>query len=200
MYASHTHDNIALPPDAEAQRHEEARWIARCLAGEADAFRPLVQRYERMVRSLVRRLVDREADIDDVAQQSFVTAFDRLAQYAGGAKFSTWLCQIALNKCRDHLRGRRQRAEDDIGEMDFASAQDGPEQALIGKQMDRQLQCALAKLNRADRETIVFKYLFGYSYETVAAILNCSVPAAKVRSLRAREELKDVLLAMGVRP
>lgn len=200
MYASYMQDETALPATDEAQWQEEAQWIARCRAGDANAFRPLVQRYERMVRSLVRRLIQSDAEIDDVAQQTFVTAFDRLGQYVGDAKFSTWLCRIALNKCRDQLRGRRYRAEDDIGDMDFASAQDGPEQVLVGKQIDRQLQGALTKLKRGEREIIVFKYVCDYSYETVAAILNCSVAAAKVRSLRAREHLKDVLLAMGIVP
>lgn len=200
MYASYPQSNTVPIPGDAVQQQEEAGWIARCRAGEADAFRPLVQRYERMVRSLVRRLMPSDAEIDDVAQQTFVTAFDRLGQYAGDAKFSTWLCRIALNKCRDQLRGRRRRAEDDIGEMDFASEQQGPEQVLIDKQMDLQLQGALNKLKRGEREIIVFKYVCDYSYETVAAILNCSVTAAKVRSLRARERLKEVLLAMGVVP
>ncbi len=179
---------------------QEVEWVARCLNGDTRAFQPLVQRYERMVRSVIRRLIVAEHEVDEVAQQTFVTAYENLAQYTGGARFSTWLCQIALNKSRDALRRRQRRPESNIDDLDLESAAAGPEGEIEAKQRDAQFQAALRQLRPADREVIVFKYISGLSYEEVAKILGGTPEAAKVRSHRAREELKRVLETMGIVP
>ena len=186
-------------------QHEEAGWIARCREGEAQVFRFLVERYERMVRGVIRRLTATEHEVDELAQQSFISAYEKLAQFNGSCQFSTWLCQIALNKARDALRARRHRTDDvDIDELELESAEDGPqarvEAAQVERLRDRQLQAALGALKPEDREVIVLKYLHEHDYETVGRMLGCTVQAAKVRSLRARERLKHILQRMGVEP
>lgn len=183
-----------------AQDDEDGERIRRCLAGDTRAFRPLVERYERMVRAVIRRLVGAEHEVDDLAQQAFVTAYENLAQYSGNAKFSTWLCQIALNKSRDALRHRQRRPEVDVDDLDLESAAAGPEDELEEKRHDAQLQAALRRLKPAEREVIMFKYIQGYSYEEVARVLGCTVEAAKLRSHRARKVLKRILEGMGVTP
>lgn len=184
---------------------QEERWIARCRQGETQAFRFLVERYERMVRSVIRRLIAAEHDVDELAQQSFVSAYEKLAQFNGSCRFSTWLCQIALNKTRDAMRARRYRDNDlDVDELELKSGDAGPQAQLEAQQeeqqRDRQLQAALGSLKPADRELIVLKYIEGHGYDTVAEMVGCTVQAAKVRSLRARERLKDILQRMGVKP
>lgn len=183
------------------QRDEESEWVSRCLGGDTRAFRPLVERYERMVRAVIRRLIDAEHEVDELAQMTFVTAYERLAQYSGAARFSTWLCEIALNKSRDARRSRhRQPVADDIDDLDLESGTPGPEARLEQRQRDAQLQAALQRLKPADREVVVFKYILGSSYEELARLLGCTADAAKVRSHRARERLKEVLEGMGVAP
>lgn len=185
-----------------AQAREEQEWVARCRQGEIEAFSFLVVRYERMMRSVIRRMLARDEDVDDMAQASFVTAFERLAQYSGQSRFSTWLCQIAVNKCRDLYRSRR----DAGGWRDGGDAPDpvddalGPEQRYEARQKDAVLQAALGRLKPQDRELIVMKYIAGHDYETVARILGCSPQAAKVRSVRARTTLRAILSGMGVEP
>jgi len=180
---------------------QEREWVAQCLQGDAQAFRPLVQRYERMVRSVIRRLIAAEHAVDELAQQTFVTAYESLAQYSGDARFSTWLCQIALNKSRDAMRTWHRRPEEDInGGLELESAAAGPDEELEEKQRHAHLQAALRRLKPADREVIVFKYILGFSHAEVAKTIGCTSEAAKVRSHRAREELKRVLESMGIVP
>lgn len=199
--ASHVVGRSEETQDTVDQQRREEGWIARCLAGDAGAFEGLIASHETMVRSMIRRLVDAEHEVDELAQQTFIAAYENLRQYAGTARFSTWLCQIALNKSRDHMRRWRARRDDaDIDELDLASDARGPDGLLAAKQLDRQLQAALRAMKRADREVIVFKYIAGHSYETVAQILGCTPQAAKVRSVRARDELKKVLESMGIEP
>ncbi len=187
----------------DTRQREEGEWIARCLKGERDAYRFLVQRYERMVRSVIRRLIVSEMEVDDLAQAAFITAYESLEQFAGSARFSTWLCEIALNKSRDWLRGRQRRQanidEDaQVDSVDVGDPSDGPERRAELTQRDARLQAALARLRPGEREVIVLKYVEGHDYETVARLLNCGVEAAKLRSFRARDALKQVLLRMGI--
>jgi RNA polymerase sigma-70 factor, ECF subfamily len=186
-------------------RPEESEWIERCLRGEKRAYEHLVRRYERMVRSVIRRLIASDAEVDDLAQAAFVTAYENLAQYNATARFSTWLCQIALNKCRDWLRAQHRQRTDvdgdaDIGRLDVRDPAGGPESMAELKQQDAQLQAALARLRPSEREVIVLKYIEEYDYETVAGMLGCSVDAAKVRCLRARDALRRALERIGMKP
>lgn len=188
-----------------AARDEEREWIARCLRGETRAFRFLVERHERMVRSLIRRLIAQDHEVDELAQQTFVSAFEHLGRYAGEARFSTWLGQIALNKSRDWMRARRRRQVDidddaDGAELDVGDPGLGPEEQTASRRRDVQIQAALAQLRPAEREVIVLKHIQGHDYETVARLLGCKVEAAKVRALRAREALKRILQQMGIEP
>jgi RNA polymerase sigma-70 factor (ECF subfamily) len=187
----------------DPQLQEEIEWIERCRHGETRAFAPLVARYERMVRSVIRRLVGREDEVDELAQVTFVTAWERLAQYSATAKFSTWLCQIAVNKCRDRYRFLRRWETVPVEPLEPDALPDetpGPEQQLADKQLDAQLQAALGQLKPQERELIVFKYVEGHDYDMVARILGCTPQAAKVRSVRARAALKEVLMRLGVEP
>jgi RNA polymerase sigma-70 factor, ECF subfamily len=188
----------------DPSQREENEWIERSLRGEQRAYGLLVQRYERMVRSVVRRLILSDAEVDDLAQAAFVTAYENLAQYGGTARFSTWLCQIALNKCRDWLRARERHRSNidenaDIEQVEVGDPTEGPEFRLESSELDAMLQQALGRLRASDREVIVLKYIEGHDYETIAQMLGCSSDAAKVRSLRARDMLKRVLEQMGVK-
>ena len=186
---------------SEGRWKEEQRWIERCCAGDTAPFRLLVERYERMVRSVIYRLVGSMQDVEEIAQETFVTAFENLMLYAAEARFSTWLCQIALNKSRDALRARRRRDEAvDIDGIELPSDADGPEDVFEQRQRSAQLQRVLSQLKDRDREVIVLKYLSGLSYEEIARIHGCSEEAAKVRGHRAREELKRVLQHLGIKP
>ncbi len=145
-----------------------------------------------MVHGVIARLAP-QADVDDLAQQTFLAAFEHLDQYREGARFSTWLCQIAVNKTRDERRAARHRpelrGEDDYDERSV----DGPEDEALGRERGQGLASALGQLGAGDRELLVLKYVMEESFDTVAEILGTSVGAAKVRALRARDRLRQIL-------
>ena len=187
----------AGPVEGEDDRDDEERaWIARCRAGDRAAFRPLVTRYARMVHGVIGRLAP-QADVDDLAQQTFLAAFEHLDQYREAARFSTWLCQIAVNKVRDEHRAARRRPElsgDDDYDVRY---EQGPEDQAVGREQGQRLTAALAQLGAGDRELLVLKYVMEEGFETVAEILGTSVGTAKVRALRARERLRQILNGGG---
>src|SRR4029079_8713563 len=88
--------------------------ISRCLAGDVEAFRPLVQRYQRLAFSVAFRMLGSRADAEDIAQQAFVDAFHALARVQGMGRrhaFSTWLLRIAVNRSKDVLKSKRRTEE-----------------------------------------------------------------------------------------
>ena len=78
--------------------------VARSMAGDADSFNQLVLRWERPIYALAYRVIGREEDARDVAQETFLRAFRALGGFKGQAKFSSWLYRITLNLCRDWIR------------------------------------------------------------------------------------------------
>lgn len=194
---------MAAPEILELTADDDQACIERCLAGDPEAFRPLVERYAPLIHRLVGRLAP-AADREELAQQTFIAAYERLAQYAGKARFSTWLCQIAVNKVRDWARAaRRSPAGIDIDEVDIPD-QDGegrdrgPESLALAGERAAALARVLARLSAADRELVVLRYVLEEDYATVARVLGISVGAAKVRGLRVRQLLRKRLAEEGL--
>ena len=81
--------------------------VARSRGGDLDSFNQLVLRWERPIYALAYRVIGREEDARDVAQETFLRAFRALSGFKGQAKFSSWLYRITLNLCRDWIRRER---------------------------------------------------------------------------------------------
>jgi len=179
---------------------QELEWVKECLDGNVDCFDYLMKHSEQIVRGMVMNIVHDSTQAEELAQLSFVTAFERLHQFKGESKFSTWVCQIALNKCRDHLRIVKRNRHNIDAEDYSANIEHGnnPEQETATQQRDELLDNAINKLKPNDREIVIFKYVCGYSYDVISQILGCTVQTAKVRSFRARESLKSILEDMGI--
>lgn len=188
-----------MPIEEEAFSNErEMTWVRECLEGNSNAFEPLMENSERIVRGMLMRMLNNTASVEEIAQQSFITAFERLHQFKGDSKFSTWVCQIALNKTRDHQRKQRPQANIEPEELACDNNQLAPEAVLSTQQHKHSLNTAISQLKPNDRELISFKYIYGYSYELIAQILDCTPQAARVRSVRARNSLKSILTNMGI--
>ena len=90
--------------DAELSVRDEARMIASILAGDREQYHELIRPYERSVYKMALSFMKNESDAEDVAQEAFLKAFRKLADFRGQAKFSTWLISITLNEARGRLR------------------------------------------------------------------------------------------------
>lgn len=176
-------NSVAGVDAGEELRAAERRSIERVLAGEPAAFRLLVDRYHRGVHAVIYRLVHNAADADDLAQQTFLSAYGALGSFKLDLKFSSWLYRIAINLAKDHLKSPRRRH----GEVP------APDSTVIASERERLLLCALAQLPSADREVLVLKDLEELSYEEMKAILGRPVTALKIRVVRARQKLRSVL-------
>lgn len=182
---------------------EEDRIIDRCLSGEKDAYTILINRYKNLIYDLVYRMIKDKEEVKDIAQETFVKAYFSLKNFRKECKFSTWLCRIALNKCRDYLRSMKgSNISIDIWEEDLATSKNlpdnnskinTPDSILLRKEKDEIVQETLEKLPQMYKEVLVLKHIEGLDYNEMETILGVSVNTLKVRTYRAREMFRNLL-------
>jgi RNA polymerase sigma-70 factor (ECF subfamily) len=194
------HAVVAAEPRAPDVDSEEAL-IARCLLGDSDSFRPLVQRHQRVVFSVALRMLGARADAEDASQQAFVDAFGALDRFRSDGRknaFSTWIIRIAINRCKDVLKSKK-RTEESLdaevagGEAMFAHDTRDPEASLAQDRQRRALERALAKVPLKYREVLVLKDVEELSYEEIREILDLPITTLKIRVVRARAMMREQL-------
>ena len=179
----------------------EEALIARCLLGDSESFRPLVQRYQRVVFSVAFRMLGARADAEDVAQQAFVDAFGALDRFRSEGRtnaFSTWIIRIAINRCKDVLKSKKRTEESldaDVagGEAMFAHDPRDPEASLAQVRQRHALERALARVPPKYREVLVLKDVEELSYEEIREILALPITTLKIRVVRARAMMREHL-------
>lgn len=171
----------------------DAVLVAAVLAGDVEAFAMLVRRYrDAYTRFAVRMLGDRE-DADDALQSAFVRAYRKLGECEDPARFGAWLYRIVINECRT-LATRRARRE-----LRLVREDDALERALdTGHAPEdsgwrEEIQRALDRLDAEQREAFVLKHVEELSYEEMAELTGVGISALKMRVLRARERLRELL-------
>lgn len=184
--------------------HEDTRIIERTLAGDREAFGLLVVRYQDRLFATLLHVTGCREEAEDVAQETFVQAYTKLAAFQGRAQFYTWLYRIAFNLWSS--RRRRRRLEVSVDEMRERAGQepiDGADSA--NDRLERQEQVslvrdALARLEEEHRAILVLREFDECDYETIGEMLE--LPAGTVRSRlhRARLQLKLQLEQMSKEP
>jgi RNA polymerase sigma-70 factor, ECF subfamily len=191
----------APPASSTTATGEEDALIARCLAGDNEAFRPLVQRHQRVVFSVAYRMLGTRADAEDVAQQAFVDAYAALDRFCSEGRrnaFSTWVIRIAVNRCKDVLKSKKRTEEPlsaDVAAREAMFAHDvrDPETQLAQARARSGLEKALLQVPAKYREVLVLKDIEEMSYEEIHAILGLPVTTLKIRVVRARAMLRTLL-------
>ena len=183
--------------------------IQRVLAGDANAFEPLVQAYEKTVYNLALRTLGNVQDAEDVTQEAFLKAYRSLSGYRGDSKFSVWLYRIVSNLCLDLLRAKKRRptqslsVENDEGEeeiLDVPDEQFSPEHLLDRKLTRESVQRGLASLPDEARQILLLREIQGLSYEEIGRVLELDPGTVKSRIFRARKRLCAFLLQDGNLP
>lgn len=191
---------------AGTRDEEEELLVARCLEGNVEAFRPLVQRYQRLAFSVAFRMLGSRADAEDVAQQAFVDAFNALGRFRSSGRrhaFSTWLLRIAVNRSKDVLKSKR-RTEEPLerevpgGEAAFAYDPPTPEANASSGERRQRLEAALLELPTKYREVLILKDAEDLSYDEIRAVLQLPTTTLKIRVVRARAMLRQIVERQGV--
>ena len=184
---------------------EEKKLISRVLAGERDAFEPLVTANQTRVYSMALRITGNEADAADAAQEAFVRAYTALGSFRGESRFSTWLCRLAGNAAIDILRARKADRSISLSELanedgelpDFPDESCLPETELEKKELREEVRRAMAELPEEYRAILSMRELGELSYEELGEALSLEQGTVKSRLSRARARLCAILLRSG---
>jgi RNA polymerase sigma-70 factor, ECF subfamily len=179
-------------------------WVDRAKAGDLDAFESLTARYEQRVYSLAMRILRHKQDAEDVTQQTFLSALENLDGFRGEARFSTWLLRIASHAALKIIRkrqGLRTVSLEEATEPNEADKIPHPEYIADWKQTElverREIQGlldeALARLDEKHRMVFLLRDVEGLSVRETAEALELSEANTKVRLLRARLQLRELL-------
>lgn len=181
----------------------EAELIAAVLAGDRASFEPLVQKYSPRVFATARRYARRESEVEDIVQEVWLKAFDKLKSFRGEAPFEHWLMRMAVRTCYDFLRAHQRNREsafseisepeDDWLERFVADPGSAPEDADAAKLLVNRV---LAKLSPDARLVIQLLEIEDCSVKEIAVLTGWSVPLVKVRAFRARGEMRKILARM----
>jgi len=178
----------------------DAELIAAVLAGDPASFEPLVIRYQPRVFATARRYARRESEVEDITQEVFLKAFQKLHSFRGDAPFEHWLMRLAVRTCYDFLRAHRRNRElsfseigsDEIDWLDRFAAEpsDASERESAARTLVSRI---LDQLSPSSRVVITMLELEDRSLKEIAALTGWSVPAIKVRAFRARAEMRKCL-------
>lgn len=178
----------------------EAELIAAAVNGDPASFEPLIQKYSPRVFATARRYARLEREVEDIAQEVWIKAFQKLATFRGDAPFEHWLMRMTVRTCYDYLRSHQRNRESAFSEISepeddwlerFAAA---PESASENADAARQLVArVLDQMSPAGKLIITLLEIEDRSVKEIAKLTGWSVPLVKVRAFRARAEMRKIL-------
>jgi RNA polymerase sigma-70 factor, ECF subfamily len=168
--------------------------VLRCREGDRNAFERLVIRYQKPVFNVALRMLRNRQDAMDVAQTTFLKAFEHLGDYDPAFRFYSWLYRIAINESLNALALRKPRGELDANVPDQGP---GPDRSAEGDQAVKAIEDALLLLSPELRTVIVLRHITHLSYEDMAQALGLPEKTVKSRLHSARERLRELLLHSG---
>jgi RNA polymerase sigma-70 factor (ECF subfamily) len=163
------------------------------------AFEALVRLHQSRVRAVIYRFTQSVEDLDDISQEAFIKAFRAIKTFKGNSSFSTWLCSIAINTCKDKLRSNKRYQQKVVSIEDknlnqIISEQDSDIEGHLNLTTEQNLVLKeIKKLPENQQLAIILHDIEEFSYEEIAKISNCPVGTVKSRLFNARKTLKDKL-------
>jgi len=191
-------------PSSAAMEPSDGDVIAAVLGGNTASFEQLVTRYSPRVFATARRYARRESEVEDIAQEVWSKAFQKLGTFRGEAPFEHWLMRMCVRTCYDFLRAHQRNRETSFSELSdeqsdwlerFAGdADNASEHADAARQL---VQRVLEQLSPAARMVITLLEIEDRPIKEIAALTGWSLPLVKVRAFRARAEMRKVLARLA---
>jgi RNA polymerase sigma-70 factor, ECF subfamily len=180
--------------------------IQAVLAGDKEAYGPLVVRHSHTLFRVAYRITGNEADADDVVQEAFLRGYRKLAGFESRANFGTWIYRIAVHCALDKVRHRRgdetSRVADandpEQDQLQVADEAAGPDRILLSGEIGAMQQAALLSLTPTERTAFVLRHMEDCSTAEIGAALGIDPNAAKQAVFRAVQKLRRRLAVLRV--
>ena len=182
---------------------DEGVLVQRVRRGDLEAYDELIRRYQERIYATIYHMTANHEDANDLAQESFIKAFQALKSFKGGSSFYTWLYRIAVNKTINFLKQRKNRIHLSLNDLDFNTEHNPDLVALISEktphrevnlaELQEKLNTALLKLSEPHRLVVVLHDVQDMSHEEIAKIMDCNIGTVRSRLFYARQQLQALL-------
>lgn len=187
----------------EAERSADLALVKRAKRGDLSAFDELVRRYQERIYTTIYHMTANHEDANDLAQETFIKAYQALRSFRGDSTFYTWLYRIAVNKTLNFLKQRKNQPQMSLNDLDFNAEHDPDLVALISHQTPRRaaglaelqekLNEAMQKLSEIHRLAVTLHDVQGLSHEEISQIMDCNEGTVRSRLFYARQQLQAYL-------
>ena len=194
------------PHPGDAEQVDDKELVAAALKGDESAYGELLERFRRPLFSLIYRMIGDREQAEDLAQESFVKAFNNLDSYNPKYRFSSWLFKIANNHSIDHLRRARLPTVSIHGSPHAANAEreeetrivletpdESPEEEYLALELGGEIEDAIRRLRAEYRTAVILRHIENRPYEEIAEIMEVPIGTVKTFLHRARAELRNAL-------
>jgi RNA polymerase sigma factor (sigma-70 family) len=192
-------------PAASGHENDDKRLVAAVVNGDEPAFRKLIHQHEKLVISIVYKMVIRKEDCEDICQDVFLRVYEKLPGFRFDSKLSTWVGSIAFNACINFLQKRKPVLLDDLRNavtdeemgqppgITVADTGSSPVEKLEMKEQEALLHKNMLQLSAIQRTVLQLFHQHEFSLQEVAEVTDLTVSTVKSHLFRARKELKEMM-------
>jgi len=188
---------------ATPEPSEESVLVRRAQHGDLAAYDELVRRYQERIYATVYHMTSNHEDANDLAQDTFIKAYQALKSFKGGSSFYTWIYRIAVNKTINFLKQRKNRSHMSLNDLDFNAEHDPDLVALVSdktprrdaglNELQEKLNEAMLKLSEPHRLVVTLHDVQGLAHDEIAEIMDCNIGTVRSRLFYARQQLQAYL-------
>src|SRR5467141_3313258 len=189
-------DKAPAPPDSKAAATDAQD-------DDLEAYDSLVRRYQERIYATIYHMTANHEDANDLAQETFIKAYQALKSFKGDSSFFTWVYRIAVNKTINFLKQRKNKTHMSLNDLDFNAEHDPDLVALVSEKTPRRdinlaelqekLNAAMQKLSEPHRLVVTLHDVQGLSHEEIAKIMGCNIGTVRSRLFYARQQLQAYL-------
>ena len=199
-------DKAPLPPagkSASAEAPDDQQLVKRAQSGHLEAYDELIRRYQERIYATIYHMTANHEDANDLAQETFIKAYQALKSFKGDSSFFTWVYRIAINKTINFLKQRKNKTHLSLNDLDFNAEHDPDLVALVSDKTPRRdvnlielqekLNGAMQKLSEIHRLVVTLHDVQGLSHEEISKIMGCNTGTVRSRLFYARQQLQAYL-------
>jgi len=170
---------------------EDIKLVEGILNGDIECFNQLMIKYEPIIQRFVYNMIKQKQTAEDIAQEVFITVYNKLELYNKKCKFSSWILQIAKNKTIDYMRKYNKTTETNIEDArGIATDTISPEESFEFKEVKQEIIQYVDALDEPDKQIIILKYTNDITFDDIAEVMEMKLSTVKRRYYKVRDGFK----------